>query len=284
MSDPNPEWRDTVPVHREGSNSEDEDDAPIEYKFVPCRKPKRRPGAVTDDYEDSAGNEDDPDATVELAIVGDSNVGKTSILRRFAKRAFTGDRNKTIGLEHINVWLFSNAPDYDRRTSVTLIDTQGHDKYCTVVPQLLRSPFGIFFVFDSTNEKSYLSIQRWRETVAKYNSFARCMLVANKMDLYKALPPEKRWMDVYDWGAVADALQCDGGFFCVSAKDGDNIDSMIVEMVDMAIQNQQDIEAEYLAQDQQAATRRYTASAGGVVNINNRYVSYSESKNTNCKC
>jgi hypothetical protein len=92
-------------------------------------------------------------------------------------------------------------------------------------------------------------------------------------------------MDVYDWGSVADTLECDAGFFCVSAKEGDNIDSMIVEMVDIAVQNQQDIEAEYLAQDQEAATRKYTATSGSnVVNINNRFVSYSANKNTSCKC
>ena len=124
---------------------------------------------------------------------------------------------------------------YDRRTSLTLIDTAGQERFMSMTPSKIREARGVFFVFDSTSKESYTLLERWARIVADANDTCCRMLVANKMDLYKKLMPEEQWMNKLDWNKEAERLGCSDGFFCVSAAAGDNIDSMVVELVDAAI-------------------------------------------------
>lgn len=200
------------------SNAEEE---PV-YKYVPCRKPKS---------EESKNY-----AFVMLAIVGAAAVGKSSILTRFAERTFTGERATTIGFDFLSANIMSNARGgYNRKTSVTLVDTAGQERFMSITPSKIREARGVFLVFDSTERKSFETLERWAEVVTSANEFCCRMLVANKMDLYKKQPESEQWMNQYDWNAEAQRLGCNDGFFCVSALEGENIDSMIVEMVDAAL-------------------------------------------------
>lgn len=255
--------------------SEPEEGAPVKYKFVPCRKQRRRIGDADDDWIDNEF------AEVEIMAIGDSGVGKTSILKRIAERKWDPDATTTIGLDFISVWVMSNAPAYDRKTNVSLVDTQGQDRFYSVVKQRLRSPFGFFMIFDATDRKSFDALTRWSTCITEApNDFACRMLVANKIDAYNQLDASKKWMNTLNWDAEADRLKCDEGFFCVSARDGDNIDSMFAEMVDYALERQEEIEQEVVASDAKPKTR---AARAPVINITNKVTNYSKNKNT-CQC
>jgi len=248
------------------------DDEPLVRKFVPCRKPKRLDGAAT--YDDQT-------TYIEICVVGNVNVGKSSTMKRIAERKFDGTRNATIGIDTLFVNIMSNAPAYDRKTHVSIVDTAGDDRFMSVVPQRLRSPFGIFLMFDATRRETFDALTRWSEIVSRHNDYCCRMLVANKIDLYKKLPEAERWMDSINWENECDRLLCDEGFHCVSALDGENIDSMFVEMVDYAIERQAEIEKEAAAGD--SAPQRAGATNSGVVNISNKVTNYTRSKTT-CQC
>lgn len=261
----------------ESSSSSDEEVDKSIFKYVPCRRPKKEIGFREENTEDAS--------YIELTVIGDVCVGKTSILKRFATREFCDVRNKTIGVDYIDFWIMSNAPDYNRKTCVKLVDTAGDEDWRCIVRSRLRSPFGIFMIFDATNSASFESLTRWSETIERENTFCCRMLVANKIDLYKKLKPEDRWMDKLNWVQERDRLLCDEGFFCVSAKEGENIDSMFVEMVDYAIERQSEHDNDQVKTDgvqNIASVTPGRPARPGVVQINNS-ITYKHNKNS-CKC
>lgn len=246
-----------------------EDGKPLPRQFVPCRRPKR--------IEGEYNAVDDEVTYIELAVVGEQAVGKTSTMMRVYKRRFEPSAQTTIGTEFVSIWMMSNAEQrYNRKTLVTVVDCAGSERYRNIVPQKLRSPFGIFFMFDATERSTFNALTDWEDVIGKNNEHACRMLVANKMDLYKKLPPEQRWMDKLNWEEECERLECDEGFYCISAFDGENVDSMFVEMVDYAIERQIELEQEA---DAKPTVRK---KASPVVNIKNN-ITVSQNKNT-CKC
>jgi small GTP-binding protein len=176
---------------------------------------------------------------VKLAVIGDANVGKTTLLTRFLHDRFEEKRRATEGIDCRTVWLKSNHPAYDRKTHLTLVDTAGQERYSAIVPQMFSGAQGIFLVFDATNEKSFERVcNYWLDMVLRRNPTCVCMLVATKCDLYIDLPPERRWMDKLDMHKQARLLNCAGGFHACSAKVGAHINAMIVEMVDLAMEHE----------------------------------------------
>ena len=256
---------------RSASADEDELGADgVRYKYVPCSRTRQT----------ADSDSDDKTVYIELLMVGDSGVGKTSLIHTFVKRRFLDAARSTIGVEFNQVWCKSRAPHWDRRTCVSLVDCAGQDRYMAVIPQRLRSPYGIFLVFDATRRETFDNLRNWSHKIGEYNDFCCRMLVANKMDVYEQLPPAERWMDSLDWDAECDALLCDEGRFMTSAKSKRNVDSMIVEMVDRAIERQDEIE---LAQ--QITDEQERVSGTRYVLQNTVHVKVSHRRTTNtCRC
>jgi len=198
-------------------------------KLVRCRS--REP----DTDVPSADNE----VYVKLAVVGDANVGKTTLLLRFLHDRFEEKRRVTEGVDCQAIWLKSNHPHYDRRTHVQLIDTAGQERYSAMVPQMLSGAQGIFLVFDATSEESFARVcNYWLDMVQRRNQSCVCMLVATKGDLYAALQGKARWMDRMDMREQAALLNCAGGFHVCSAKVGAHVNAMMIEMIDLAIEHE----------------------------------------------
>jgi len=171
---------------------------------------------------------------LEIAVVGAVAVGKTSLQMRFALRKFTSTRS-TIGADRFNVALMCGA-DYKQRVSLSLIDTAGQDRYAAYFTSLLRSVHAFVFVFDATRPDTLEHLNVVRKRIDNVKPDVPCMLVANKVDLYKALEPDQRWMDDKDMRAHAVRLGCTGGFVPLSAKvDPARVDEMFVRLCEHAL-------------------------------------------------
>jgi len=234
-------------------------------KLVRCRE---RPLHATGDSSSDSGGEE---TYIKLAAIGEAAVGKTSLLKRFLYDTFDAKRVQTEGVDCRSLWLKSNHPSYDRRTHLTLVDTAGQERYQAVVPMMFTGAQGIFLVFDATNEHSYERVcEYWLNMVMQRNPTCVRMLVATKCDLYDALPSARRWMDALDMDEQARLLGCAGGYHAVSAKLGTHINAMVVQMVDMAIDQEQEL------------MRANLAPAGGTINISARNNYTDNSKNCSC--
>jgi small GTP-binding protein len=198
-------------------------------------------------YDEYGEGDDAPDADMDatyitVAVIGDACVGKTSLLRRFLADEFDGARNETLGVDYSSLWLMTRHPAYDRLTNLKLIDTAGQERYAAIVPQMFNGAQGIALVFDSTDEQTYARVcNHWRPMVRRRNPYCTLALIANKCDLYDALPPDARWMDSIDWHDQARLLGCAGGFHRMSALDGRGVHSAFVELVDLSVEQEAEI-------------------------------------------
>ena len=87
---------------------------------------------------------------INLIILGDAAVGKTSLLRHIDKREFQTNHLKTIAVEFIK-YEYYNAED-DRRVDVKIWDTAGQEKFRNITYQFYRQADGIVVAFDKTRE------------------------------------------------------------------------------------------------------------------------------------
>ena len=118
---------------------------------------------------------------MNIIIVGDGKVGKTSILKRFDKRQFQPAHIRTIGVDFIQAQY--KAKD-ETEVQVKLWDTAGQDRFRNLTYQFYRQADGIIITFDLTSVESFKNTRTWIQSIHKIKSATLPkILVGNKLDL-----------------------------------------------------------------------------------------------------
>lgn len=128
----------------------------------------------------SSTSQDDFVYPVKLVFVGDSGVGKSSLLLRFTSDTFNGTP-VTIGVD------FKKKPVTvrDKRLDLTIWDTAGQEKFRTLTTTYYREAAGIIFVYDVTRRETFKNLQdAWFEEVQVYSPTQDfvSIIVGNKVD------------------------------------------------------------------------------------------------------
>ena len=115
----------------------------------------------------------------KLLLLGDTNVGKTSIFERFIKGTFTEIKGASIGID------FETKPFKYKNTNYTidLYDTAGQERFRSITKVYYKNGEGYFIVFDLTNENSLNSIQYWIDSIKEYSEESKFIILGNKDDL-----------------------------------------------------------------------------------------------------
>lgn len=121
------------------------------------------------------------DHMLKLVVVGDSGVGKTSIVVRFCDDKFSEGTASTIGVDFKTKFMTIS----DQTLKLSVWDTAGQEKFRTLGAQYYRGAHGIVLMYDCTNRKTYDRLTFWQEDVKKSPTYqdAVVMLVHNKIDL-----------------------------------------------------------------------------------------------------
>jgi len=122
----------------------------------------------------------DYDCVFKLLLIGDSGVGKSSILLRFAEDDFEEDRPVTIGVDFKNKIVNMDG----KRINLTIWDTAGQEKFRSLTGSYYRGTHGIILVYDVTRRQSFDAIDHWLGEVDIYstNRDVIKLLVGNKLD------------------------------------------------------------------------------------------------------
>ena len=119
---------------------------------------------------------------IKVKTVGDSNVGKSSIVLRFVEDTFSGEMQPTIGVEFKSK-IFEC---YDKRVKATIWDTAGAERYRTITSNYYRGSHAIIFVYDVTERNSFENIEKfWLKEVRGFfpnTAEIVLLLVGNKID------------------------------------------------------------------------------------------------------
>ena len=117
---------------------------------------------------------------MKIVILGDSNVGKTAILRRLENDEFRDCFSYTIEPEMISFELKKDYQTY----KFSIWDTAGSEKYRAVSHLTLNGADAVILVYDVSKEESFLNLKVWNKMIENYcGEDIMCMLVGNKSDL-----------------------------------------------------------------------------------------------------
>eukprot|EP00826_Nyctotherus_ovalis_P054861 TRINITY_DN722_c0_g2_i5.p2 TRINITY_DN722_c0_g2~~TRINITY_DN722_c0_g2_i5.p2 ORF type:complete len:184 (-),score=52.20 TRINITY_DN722_c0_g2_i5:47-598(-) len=119
------------------------------------------------------------DHLVKLIIIGDSGVGKTCLLTRFADDTFTVSHIATVGIDfRTKVVEVEGA-----KIKLQIWDTAGQDRFRTITQSYYRGAMGVVLVYDCGNEGSFRNVRTWMKQLdAHANPNVVKVLVANKSD------------------------------------------------------------------------------------------------------
>ena len=116
----------------------------------------------------------------KLIVIGDENVGKTSIINRFKSNQFTGEYEPTVGLDFQSMSLYID----DQNVTLLLYDTAGQEKYRSLIPLYTKDAHIIFLIYDISNYDSFTNVEKWYDALSNVNKEeAIFFLVGNKVDL-----------------------------------------------------------------------------------------------------
>ncbi|GAB4828106.1 Ras- protein RABA4d [Ancistrocladus abbreviatus] len=129
------------------------------------------------------------DYVFKVVLIGDSAVGKSQLLARFARNDFSLDSKATIGVE-----FQTKTMVIDHKTVKAQIwDTAGQERYRAVTSAYYRGAVGAMLVYDISRRQTFDHIARWLDELRGHaDKNIVIMLVGNKSDLdsLRAVPTE----------------------------------------------------------------------------------------------
>jgi Ras-related protein Rab-1A len=121
----------------------------------------------------------DYDHLFKLVLIGDSGVGKSCILLRFADDSFTESYITTIGVD----FRFRTINVEGKNVKLQIWDTAGQERFRTITSAYYRGADAIVLVYDSTDRESFEHVDSWLQEVNKYsNDNTIKVLIGNKSD------------------------------------------------------------------------------------------------------
>uniref|UniRef100_A0A5F9DSL4 Ras-related protein Rab-13 n=1 Tax=Oryctolagus cuniculus TaxID=9986 RepID=A0A5F9DSL4_RABIT len=120
------------------------------------------------------------DHLFKLLLIGDSGVGKTCLIIRFAEDSFNSTYISTIGID----FKIRTVDIEGKKIKLQVWDTAGQERFKTITTAYYRGAMGIILVYDITDEKSFENIQNWMKSI-KENASAGVerLLLGNKCDM-----------------------------------------------------------------------------------------------------
>jgi len=162
----------------------------------------------------------DYDYLFKLVLIGDSGVGKSCLLLRFADDNFTDSYISTIGVD----FRFRTITIDDKIVKLQIWDTAGQERFRTITSAYYRGADGIIMVYDVTSSESFDHVEEWLSEVDRYaNENTSKLLVGNKADLIEEKQVTKEMAQGF-----ADKLGI--SFLETSAKTATNVDNAFLTM------------------------------------------------------
>ncbi|XP_026473075.1 ras-related protein Rab-18-like [Ctenocephalides felis] len=125
-------------------------------------------------------SEDEILTTLKILIIGESGVGKSSLLLRFTEDNFDEDQSLTIGVDFKTKKITIDGSVI----KLAIWDTAGQERFRTLTPSYYRDAQGAILVYDVSNKNSFNKMQEWLSELDTYSTRPNLvkMLVGNKID------------------------------------------------------------------------------------------------------
>ena len=160
------------------------------------------------------------DMMFKVLLLGDSGVGKSSILLRYTKNQFTADMRSTIGVEFgIKYLTLDNL-----QLKVQIWDTAGMERYRSITSAYYKGAKGVIVVYDICRKVSFDNIDKWIDDFkSKADEDAVILIIGNKSDLQ-----DKREVNTEEVKLKAEKYKM--AFMETSAKNNENVSKAFLQL------------------------------------------------------
>lgn len=154
---------------------------------------------------------------LKLILLGDSGVGKSSLLHRYMDKPFNPDIKCTINTD---MKIKSFNIDSSTSAQITIWDTCGQEKYRSLTNNFFRDAHGIILMYDVCDRRSFNSLDGWLNEINKhtFKEDVSIILCGNKTDLKFR---KTSFEEGYNFSKNNDILFCE-----TSSKDGYNVNTV----------------------------------------------------------
>ncbi|GMH85686.1 hypothetical protein TL16_g10310, partial [Triparma laevis f. inornata] len=160
------------------------------------------------------------DMQIKLLMIGDSGVGKTCLLLRYANDSFSPTFITTIGID----FKIKNVEIDTKRIKLQIWDTAGQERFRTITTSYFRGAQGILLVYDVTDRRSFESIRNWISQIQQHADVSvNKILVGNKCDI-----TEEKSVSTEEGARLAEEYGI--GFFEASAKNDINVEQSFISI------------------------------------------------------
>lgn len=168
--------------------------------------------------------------TKKICLLGDFNVGKTSLVRRFIEDKFSDRYLSTVGVK-VSRKSIDVKTDIDLQPVNLLIwDLEGNTKFKSITPSYLKGASGSIIVADLTRTDTITNLSQHLQLFFKINPQAKTVVALNKADL---ISPEKLTKLVANYQSQSTKRIL--GVYTTSAKTGDYVDEMFARVAQAII-------------------------------------------------
>ena len=169
------------------------------------------------------------DEKIQLIMIGESGVGKTSLIKRYTNNIFNSSHLETIGIEFYNKEERIN----DQIIQIKIWDTAGQEIFHSLTKNFYRKADGIIIVYDITNLDSFEKIQDWVKSVYENTDSYKeiqMIIVGNKIDL-----EEDRAVSKEEGLKIGNYFDID--FFEASAKNAEGVRNFMIKIIKDILNN-----------------------------------------------
>ena len=167
----------------------------------------------------------------KLITLGDSGVGKTSIIKRYAFNIFDENSLTTVGINYVRKDVTIKSKKKNIKIKLKLIDTAGQEKYKAITTTYFKNADGVFFVYSLENELTFTNMKEWIKLFNENNGKSDIpkYLIGNKSDLNKDY--DRKTIDEFTNNNFISK------FYMTSALDKTNIDEAVQKIVEEMYEN-----------------------------------------------
>ena len=209
------------------------------------------------------------DYQYKLLFLGDTSVGKTSLLIRYTDNIFDSESLPTLGVDV----RYKYVTLENQKIRLDIWDTAGQERFKNITKNYLNGANGIFFVCDITNGNTLEILKTWiNDAKANVSPETEMVIVGNKIDLN-----DKREIKLDSIKKLGEKYQLE--VFETSAKTGEGVEDIFIYITQKLFQNKEI--GKVLPGDDEATKRRgsYILKKESIKGNNN-----TKNNENNCSC